>query len=79
LGVLRVQGAAHFQLHWSVDEWKTAIDTQSSHNSLQIDYVDLPDAAIKAGDRIRFTFLWTESGHWEGKDYLVSVTAANKQ
>ncbi len=77
--VLRVQGDAHFQLHWSVDEWNTASDTQSNHNSLQIDYVDLPNAAIKAGDTIRFTFLWTESGHWEGKDYLVTVTASNKQ
>jgi glucoamylase len=76
---LRVQGDAHFQLHWSVDGWKTANDTQSSHNSLRIDYVDLPNAAVKAGDTVRFTFLWTESGHWEGKDYLVTVMASNKQ
>jgi glucoamylase len=74
-----VQGDAHFQLHWSVDGWKTANDTQSSHNSLRIDYVDLPNAAVKAGDTVRFTFLWTESGHWEGKDYLVTVMASNKQ
>jgi glucoamylase len=76
--VLRVQSAAHFQLHWSIDEWKTANDTQSIHNSLKIDYVDLPNVPMKAGDTIRFTFLWTESGHWEGTDYLVTVTPPDK-
>lgn len=48
-------------------------DTQSSRNSLQIDYVDLPDVATSPCTCIRFTFLWTEGHRWEGRDYSVTV------
>ena len=71
--ILRVQGNAAFILHWSNDNWKTVRDTWSSQNSLQIDYVDLPDVATSSGTCIRFTFYWTEGNNWEGRDY--SVTA----
>jgi glucoamylase len=71
--ILRVQGRAAFILHWSNDNWKTVRDTQSSQNSLQIDYVDLPDVATSSGTCIRFTFYWTEGNSWEGRDYSVTV------
>jgi glucoamylase len=71
--VLRVQDDVPFTLHWSGDNWKTAQDTQSAQNALQIDYVDLPDSATSSGTCIRFTFLWTEDTRWEGQDYAVTV------
>ncbi len=71
--ILRVQGRAAFILHWSNDNWKTVRDTQSSQNSLQIDYVDLPDVTTSSGTCIRFTFYWTEGNSWEGCDYSVTV------
>ena len=71
--ILRVQGRAAFILHWSSDNWKTVRDTQSSQNSLQIDYVDLTDVATSSGTCIRFTFYWTEGNNWEGRDYSVTV------
>ena len=71
--ILRVQGRVAFILHWSNDNWKTVRDTQSSQNSLQIDYVDLPDVATSSGTCIRFTFYWTEGNSWEGRDYSVTV------
>lgn len=71
--ILRVQGHAAFTLHWSSDNWKTVQDTQSSQNSLQIDYIDLPDVTASSGTRICFTFFWTESKRWEGQDYAVTV------
>jgi glucoamylase len=58
--ILRVQGETAFVLHWSSDNWKTVQDTQSSQNSLQIDYVDLRDVAASSGTCVRFTFFWTE-------------------
>jgi len=74
---LRIQGEAAFTLHWSADEWKTTTDTRSTTNSLQIDYVDLTEVAIAAGTTLRFTFLWTSDGRWEGKDYSVLVNSAH--
>jgi len=71
--ILRVQGDAPFTLHWSADNWKTAQDTQSAQNALQIDYVDVPDSVTSSGTCIRFTFHWTEDGRWEGQDYAVTV------
>ena len=71
--ILRVQGETAFILHWSSDNWKTVQDTQSSQNSLEIDYVDLPDIATSSGTCIHFTFFWTKGNRWEGRDYSVAV------
>jgi glucoamylase len=71
---LRVYGNTPFTLHWSADGWKTVHDTESSRTSLLIDYVDIRDAVTRASTQIQFTFLWTETGKWEGKDYAVVVT-----
>jgi glucoamylase len=71
--VLRVQVDAPFTLHWSSDNWKSARDTKSIRNALDIDYVDLTDQVTSSGVCIRFTFLWTEGNRWEGQDYEVTV------
>jgi glucoamylase len=70
--VLRIQVPATFRLHWSDDEWKTVKDTPSSATTLGVEFVDIPILAAQQAP-IRFTFFWTASGHWEGRDYLVSV------
>jgi glucoamylase len=74
---LRIHGGASFTLHWSSDGWKTAMDTKSITNSLQIDFVDLNDLPLLAGATICFTFLWA-SGAWERRDYSVSVVASGE-
>jgi glucoamylase len=71
---LRVHGEDAFTLHWSTDEWKTATDTKSMTNALQINFVDLTNV-VPAGASIRFTFHWASDGRWEGRDYCVSVIA----
>ena len=48
--VLRVHGDAPFTLRWSSDNWKTVNDSKSTQNALQLDYVDLKDAADQSGD-----------------------------
>jgi len=71
--VLRIQGQAPFRLHWSDDEWQTVKETLSSATTLGVEFVDIPiDEAQQAP--IRFTFFWTVSNHWEGRDFIVSVT-----
>ena len=70
--VLRIQAPASFRLRWSGDEWQTVKDTPSSATTLGVEFVDI---RILAAQRtpIRFTFFWTTSNSWEGRDYLVSV------
>jgi glucoamylase len=69
---LRVQAPASFHLHWTRDEWNTVKDTPSSATTLGIDFVDIPITAAQQAP-IRFTFLWTASGRWEGRDHAVAV------
>jgi len=76
--VLRIQGQAPFRLHWSDDEWQTVKETLSSATTLGVEFVDIPIEEVKQGAGvqqapIRFTFFWTESNHWEGRDFMVSI------
>ncbi len=70
---LRVIADAAFRLHWTNDGWATAQDTDSAVNALNIPYVDLDDFDTTPGARIDFTFLWTESQRWEGRNYDITV------
>ena len=70
--VLRIQVPRPFRLHWSDDEWHTVNDTQSCGTTLGVEFVNISIAAAQCAP-IRFTFFWTKSNSWEGRDYLVSV------
>jgi glucoamylase len=69
---LRVQAPRPFQLHWTADQWQTVHDTNATPTALGVHFVDV---AIERDQRasIRFTFLWKDSGEWEGRDYSVEV------
>ncbi len=69
---LRIMAPAPFRLHWSGNDWQTVEDTPSFPTSLGIEFVDIPVAATQHAP-IRFTFFWTGSGRWEGRDYEVAV------
>lgn len=70
--VLRIQELVSFRLHWSDDEWQTVKDTPSSTTSLGVEFVDISIPATQQAP-IRFTFYWTRTDSWEGRDYSVSV------
>ena len=69
---LRIQVPAPFRLHWTSDEWHTVKDTPSAGTALGIDFVDVPIPADQRAP-VRFTFFWTNSNSWEGRDYVVEV------
>jgi len=76
--ILRIQGKERFRLRWSNDNWQSQHDSESTVNALQIDFVDLPPAAVSQDNNtkdvwIRFTFFWLNSDRWEGQDYEVRV------
>jgi glucoamylase len=69
---LRIQAPTAFRLHWSLDDWLTGKDTPSCPTALGIEFADIQ---IPPGQQapIRFTFLWTATERWEGRDYAVFV------
>lgn len=71
---LRIQAPAPFRLRWTRDEWSTLEDTPSTPTALGIEFVDIPVPAVQRAP-IRFTFFWTESDRWEGRDYEVAIHA----
>ena len=70
--VLRIQAGSPFRLHWTADEWRRSIDTDSTGTQIGIHFVDIPLAPEQSAP-IRFTFFWLREQRWEGKDYEVEV------
>jgi glucoamylase len=69
---LRVVAGAAFRLHWTATEWRDVCDSSSVATSVGVDFVDIPIAADQTAP-LRFTFFWTESARWEGKDFSVAI------
>ncbi len=71
---LRIQVPRPFRLHWTSDEWQATNDRIATATRLETYYVDLPtDRSTQAS--IKFTFFWTDSDAWEGRDYTVAVSS----
>jgi len=69
---LRIQCERSFMLHWTNDEWQHPQDTRATATPIGTEYVDIEvDPAWRAP--IRFTFLWTDNGKWEGRNYTVQL------
>lgn len=61
------------RVHWSIDNWKTAHDTDTRDTGLGIHTLDLPTASLPPGREAVFTFFWPNENRWEGTDYRVIV------
>jgi glucoamylase len=60
-------------VHWSLDGWKTSVDTQTLDTGLGTYVLDLPTASLPAGAQVAFTFYWPQESRWEGTNYSVLV------
>jgi glucoamylase len=72
-GVLRIQAAAPFRLHWTSDEWRHIQDTDSTSVETGHAYVDIR-VLPEQKEPIRFTFFWTTTQTWEGRDFQVGIS-----
>jgi glucoamylase len=73
---VRITAFANFRLHWSADNWQTINDVDSAGTQFGIHFVDVavPESPSANITPVRFTFFWTESGKWEGRDFEIAVT-----
>jgi glucoamylase len=69
---LRIQCEGPFLLHWTRDGWLHRQDLRATPTPIGINYVDI-DVPESWRAPICFTFLWTDSGTWEGKDFSVEL------
>lgn len=69
---LRVQAAERFRLVWSRDAWQTVEVTDSTSVSLRTEFVDIPVPQSQQAP-IEFTFYWSRSQRWEGRNYQVAL------
>jgi glucoamylase len=70
---LRIALLTPGRVHWSVDGWQTAHDTETRDSGLGIHTLYLPTATLPAGAVIAFTFYWPKEDRWEGTDFTVTV------
>lgn len=71
--MLRVVGGQSFSLRWTSDHWASVHDSKSHANALDIEHVDLTELGTTSGMSIEFTFLWSEAGRWEGRNFAITV------
>lgn len=71
--VLRIETLAPARVHWSSDDWRTVVDTDSRDTGLGLHVVDLPTSRLPAGSTIRFTFYWPDARRWEGTDFATRI------
>jgi glucoamylase len=70
---LRIELTAPAIVHWTMDDWETVHDTETTKNSFDIHFADLPTRKSMRGKSIRFTLFWTETQRWEGADFAVTL------
>jgi glucoamylase len=70
---LRILAETAFEAHFSLDNWSTTTDTQSTSTNLGIDYCDIviPDSQRVS---LQFALFWTVQRRWEGRDFEVNCT-----
>ncbi len=68
---LRIALLSSANIHWSMDNWKTSLDTHTRDTGLGVHVVDLPTDKIPVSHEIVFTFLWDQENRWEGVNYTV--------
>lgn len=71
-GTLRVQAPAPFRLHWTSDGWEQSNENESTPNGTGAEFADIQVPTEQLAP-LRFTFFWTISGHWEGRDFEVRI------
>ena len=72
---LRIQCAAPFRLHYSLDGWRTVSDLEAVDTGIGISVAD-PEIPAGSDGPLLFTFYWPERGAWEGRDYRVELRPA---
>jgi glucoamylase len=67
--ILRIECFAGAMIRWTMDNWRTFVDTPTNETPLGIHYVDFPPRTPSCP--LEFTFFWTRVGRWEGRNFVI--------
>ena len=70
---LRIELTAAAIVRWSIDEWATSHDTETTDSTLGVHYVDLGTSTSASGSHVEFTVRWRDGDRWEGRNFAVAV------
>jgi len=70
---LRIALLASAMVHWSADNWRTAMDVRTHDTKLGVHVVDLPTEKMPVGQKVIFTFRWDLDQRWEGIHFTLVV------
>jgi len=71
--ILRISLLAASRVHWSLDNWQTAHDSNTRPTGLGTHIADVPTAKLPPDAEVWFTFYTNEEHQWAGTDYCVKV------
>jgi glucoamylase len=75
---LRVCTGDPAHVHWGVDGWQRIDDIATHEDGLGLHVADIPTSALRDGQRVDLTLLWTQTNVWEGRDYRIEVRAGTQ-
>jgi glucoamylase len=70
---LRIELLTMATVHWSMDNWKTVSNTETQEVGMGVYIADLSLDTLPSNTTLIFTFHWTDSNTWEGKDFMVNI------
>ena len=70
---LRIETVVPCEINWTTDNWKTKQKCPVSDSGLGIYFLDLNTRSFSSGNKIIFTFYWTEVNKWENIDYTIEI------
>jgi len=72
--ILRIEVLEPAMVHWSLDGWRTVLDSETRDTRLGLHVADLATRHLAPGTHVSFTFRWPMADRWEGVDFEVTVT-----
>jgi glucoamylase len=61
------------RVHFGIDGWQRVADVPADDTGLGLYVAELPSAPLQRGQSLQFTFYWTASSSWEGRDYQAQI------
>jgi glucoamylase len=72
--ILRIVLSEPATIVWSTDEWAQTNHSDTEHQTgLNLWFVDLQSAELKAGSAMAFTIFWKNAQRWEGRNWQVNI------
>jgi len=73
---LRIELKSPATVRWSANGWKSTLETTTRDTGYGLHVADLPTTKVPKGSTVEYTFYWTESDKWEGRNFSVEVVTA---